>query len=223
MAAPALIRIALNAALDGAAGGGLGAAGALAGAPAADPVAPGLDAAWGAAALLLAGLPFRLSVQYWRFSGPSDLLGVGAASLTGAALFALGLHLLRVPLPAPTLPVVQALALMVLLAAPRVFYRLLREGAGGADGAQPVLLVGAGEGADLFLRALAGDREAPYRAVGLLSLGRAQTGRRIHNCPILGSVDEVGDGARPPARRTGAARRPGGDRAGPARRGRWRG
>ncbi len=186
-------RIALNAALDGL----LAAASVVLArwlvAPAADPVAPAWTLLWGAAALLLAGLPFRLSVQYWRFSGPSDLLGVGAASLTGAALFALGLHLAHVPLPAPTLPVVQALALMVLLAAPRNFYRLLQEGSGGGAGAQPVLLVGAGEGADLFLRALAGDREAPYRAVGLLSLGRAQTGRRIHNCPILGSAAEVGE------------------------------
>ena len=184
-------RIVLNAALDG-----LLAAAAVVLArwlltPAADPVTPAWTLAWGAAALLLAGLPFRLSVQYWRFAGPSDLLGVGAASLTGAALFALGLHLMQAPLPAPTLPIVQALALMVLLAIPRMFYRLSQEGAGGAAGAQPVLLVGAGEGADLFLRALAGDRDAPYRATGLLSLGRAQTGRRIHNCPILGSIDEA--------------------------------
>ncbi len=184
-------RIALNAALDGL----LAAASVVLArwlvAPAADPVAPAWTLLWGAASLLLAGLPFRLSVQYWRFSGPSDLLGVGAASLTGAALFALGLHLAHVALPVPTLPIVQALALMALLAIPRIFYRLLQEGTGGGAGAQPVLLVGAGEGADLFLRALAGDRDAPYRATGLLSLGRAQTGRRIHNCPILGSVAEA--------------------------------
>ena len=184
-------RIVLNAALDGL----LAAASVVLArwlvAPAADPVAPAWTLLWGAASLLLAGLPFRLSVQSWRFSGPSDLLGVGAASLTGAALFALGLHLAHVALPVPTLPIVQALALMALLAIPRIFYRLLQEGTGGGAGAQPVLLVGAGEGADLFLRALAGDRDAPYRATGLLSLGRAQTGRRIHNCPILGSVAEA--------------------------------
>ena len=184
-------RLALNAVLDGLLAAGSVVLARWLVAPALDPVRPAWALLWGAAALLLAGLPFRLSVQYWRFSGPSDLLGVAAASLAGAALFALGLHLAAVPLPAPTLPIVQALALMVLLAAPRVFYRLLQEGIGGAAGALPVLLLGAGEGADLFLRALAGDREAPYRAVGLLSLGRSQTGRRIHNCPILGSVDDV--------------------------------
>ena len=185
------LRILLNAALDGQ----LAAAAVVLArwllAPGADPVRPAWTLGWAAAALLLAGLPFRLSVQYWRFAGPSDLLGVGAASLAGAALFALGLHLGGIAMPAPTLPIVLALALMVLLAVPRVFYRLLREGAGAGAAGQPVLLVGAGEGADLFLRALAGDRDAPYRAIGLLSLGRAQTGRRIHNCPILGTADEA--------------------------------
>ncbi len=184
------LRIALNAALDGL----LAALSVVLArwlvAPTADPLLPLWPLGWAAAALLLAGLPFRLSVQYWRFAGPSDLLGVGAASLAGAALCALGLHLARLPLPAPTFPAAQALALIALLAVPRVFYRLLHEGAAGGA-AQPVLLVGAGEGADLFLRALAGDREAPYRALGLLSLGRAQTGRRIHGCPILGSADEA--------------------------------
>jgi O-antigen biosynthesis protein WbqV len=118
-------------------------------------------------------------------------LGVAAASVSAAAVFALVLHETRVALPSPTFPVLHALALMVLLAVPRLFYRLLQEGAIGGEGARPVLLVGAGEGADLFLRALAADRAAPYRVTGLLSLGQAQTGRRIHGCPILGNVDEA--------------------------------
>ena len=56
---------------------------------------------------------------------------------------------------------------------------------------RPILLVGAGQGADLFLRALAADPHANYRPVGLLSLGDAQTGRRIQGCPIVGGVADV--------------------------------
>ena len=160
-------------------------------APDADPVTPAWTVLWAAVALLLAGLPFRLSVQYWRFAGAGDLLGVTASSVTGAALFSLALHGAGLPLLVPSFPAVHALALMVLLAAPRVFYRLMQEGAAGGEGTQPVVLVGAGDPADLFLRALAGDRNAPYRAVGLLSLGQAQTGRRIHGCPILGTVSDA--------------------------------
>ena len=184
-------RIAVNVALDGLLAASAVVVARLLLAPEADPTAPAWTVLWGAASLLLAGLPFRLSVQYWRFAGPGDLLGVTAASLTGAALFSLVLHGTGLSPPAPTFPAVHALALMVLLAAPRIFYRLLQEGAAGGEGARPVVLVGAGDPADLFLRALAGDRNAPYRAVGLLSLGQAQTGRRIHGCPILGNVSDT--------------------------------
>ena len=98
-----------------------------------------------------------------------------------------------IPVPTPAFPVIYALVLMMLLGLSRMAYRLLREGAGehGQD-ASPVLLVGAGEGADLFLRALAGDRAAPYRVTGLLSLGQAQTGRRMHGAPILGAIGDAG-------------------------------
>ncbi len=184
-------RIAVNVALDGLLAGSAVVLARVLLAPDVDPVTPVWTVLWGALALLLAGLPFRLSVQYWRFAGAGDLLGVTAASLTGAALFSLALHGAGLPLPAPTFPAVHGLTLMVLLAAPRIFYRLSQEGAVGGDGTQPVVLVGAGDPADLFLRALAGDRDAPYRVIGLLSLGQAQTGRRIHGCPILGHVADA--------------------------------
>ena len=186
-----IFRIAVNMALDGLLAAAAVVAARLLLAPLADPVSPVWSVALGGVALLLAGLPFRLPFQYWRFAGSADLLAVGAASLTAAALFSLVLHAAGEASPSLTFPAVHGLCLVVLLAAPRIFYRLWQEGASGGDGAQPVLLVGAGEGADLFLRALAADRDAPYRVVGLLSLGQAQTGRRMHTCPILGSVDDA--------------------------------
>jgi O-antigen biosynthesis protein WbqV len=186
-----IFRIAVNVALDALLAASAVMVARVLLAPEADPLTPAWTILWGSVSLLLAGLPFRLSVQYWRFAGPGDLLGVAAASLTGAMLFSLALHGAGLGVPTPTFPAVYALALMVLLAAPRVFYRLLQQGAGG-EGAQPVVLVGAGDPADLFLRALSGDRNAPYRAIGMLSLGQAQTGRRIHGCPILGTVADAG-------------------------------
>jgi O-antigen biosynthesis protein WbqV len=160
--------------------------------PAADPFAPLWTLPWGAAALLLAGIPFRLSVQYWRFAGVNDLLGVAASSVAAAALFPIVLHEAGV-LPATlAFPAIHALVLMVVLSVPRVGYRLMQENPERDETAtQSVLLVGAGEGADLFLRAVASDRTSPFVVSGLLSLGRAQTGRRIHGHPILGGIDEA--------------------------------
>ena len=162
-------------------------------APAGDPVGPVWTIAWGAAALLLAGLPFRLSTQYWRFAGAGDLLGVAAASIAAAAIFPVALHEAHLPFPSPAFPALHALVLMVLLAIPRVAYRLMQESQAPQDGAaaQPVLLVGAGEASDLFIRALGAERHKPFRVIGLLSLGRAQTGRRIGGLPILGGLADA--------------------------------
>ncbi|HEX3348991.1 MAG TPA: nucleoside-diphosphate sugar epimerase/dehydratase [Acetobacteraceae bacterium] len=160
-------------------------------APSADAFGTPLQILWGAAALLIAGLPFRLSAQYWRFTGTEDLLGVAAASVAAVALYGLGLHAAGVAVPGPSFAVIHALVLMVLLAVPRVGYRAMQETPHQGDATSAVLLVGAGDGADLFIRALAGDRAAPYRVMGLISLGRAQTGRRIHGTPILGAIKET--------------------------------
>ena len=92
-AARSLIRIAVNVAIDGV----LAAASVPLAGWMADPAGAALHPLWllpaGAAALLLAGVPFRLSLQYWRFAGLDDLLAVAASSAAGASLFALLRHL----------------------------------------------------------------------------------------------------------------------------------
>jgi len=184
-------RIALNAALDGALAALAVPLAQWLADPAGNPFQPAWGGAWGAVVLLLAGVPFRLSVQYWRFAGVSDLLGVAAASIAAAALFPVALHEAGILPVTQAFPAVHALTLMVLLSVPRIAYRLMQENPERDGEGQDVLLVGAGEGADLFLRALAADRAAPWRVAGLLSLGGSQTGRRIHGHAILGSVDEA--------------------------------
>jgi FlaA1/EpsC-like NDP-sugar epimerase len=186
-------RILMNVALDGA----LAAVAAPIARWVADPGGGLLHPLWfvagGAITLVVAGAVFRLPQQYWRFAGMPDLLGLAGGSVASAALFAVLLRITGFPLPTTTFPIVHALTLFVLLGAPRVSYRLykLRSSPARGDAAQDVLLVGAGEGADLFLHALAADRSAPYRVIGLLALGRNQTGRRMQGRPILGGMSEL--------------------------------
>ena len=194
-ARPAINRILLNVMLDGA----LAAVATPVARYIADPGGGLLHPLWfvagGAITLLLAGLPFRMPQQYWRFAGIEDLVGLVGSSIASAALFAVLLRVSGFPLPTPTFPVVHALTLIVALGAPRVVYRLQMGRRRGRDGAeaQSVLLVGAGDGADLFLRALEfGHGRASYRVAGLLSLRQGQTGRRIHGHAILGDVGQAG-------------------------------
>jgi FlaA1/EpsC-like NDP-sugar epimerase len=197
MRARPLVRVALNIALDGV----LAALAVPLARAIAAPSGGWLQPLWllptGAVAVLLAGLPFRLPWQYWRFAGIADLLAVAATSALGAGLFAGFVAMTGAASANPAFPVVHALSLLVLLGAPRVAYRWLRQQRAArlpdtyAADVPSALLVGAPEDVDLFLRALVGDRRNALRVEGLLAVGPRQTGRRIHGYPILGSVDDA--------------------------------
>ena len=160
------------------------------------------DAIWwlgalpGAAlALILAGLPLGLPRQYWRYAGMQDQLAAAGAAVLSAALFWGALHALGAWRPANlAFPVVHALALGALLAGTRVAGRLQavrRGGAEGVDTPRNVLVVGASDGVDLFVRAAQQERTPQFRVMGILALRARQTGRRMHGAPILGTVDEA--------------------------------
>jgi FlaA1/EpsC-like NDP-sugar epimerase len=116
-------RILVNVALDGA----LAALAAPLARYIADPSGGLLHPLWfvagGGITLLLGGLPFRLSQQYWRFSGISDLIGVAGGSVASAALFSGLLIVTGFRLPTVTFPIIHAFVLATLLGAPRLIYR----------------------------------------------------------------------------------------------------
>jgi FlaA1/EpsC-like NDP-sugar epimerase len=193
--ARSLLRIIVNVALDG----GLAALSVPVARWLNNPTGSAIHPLWGiplgAITLLLAGIPFRLSLQYWRFAAMGEVLTVAASATLGALLFAGAHAIVDVPLPGSTFPAIYALTLLLFLGAARIFYRWRR----GRPSASPapvdttsILLVGSMEDADLFLRALAHDRRQPFRVEGLLTQSHRQTGRRILGRRILGSIDDVG-------------------------------
>jgi O-antigen biosynthesis protein WbqV len=134
-----------------------------------------------AAVLALRGLP--------------DLLASSAAA-AGAALLLAGLLGVAGAWTPPNIgfPAIHALLLAAMLAAPRIVARLRHAGRAGklADTpAQSVLLVGAGDGTDLFLRALSQERGVAYRVTGILSLRSRQMGRRIQGVEVLGTAEDA--------------------------------
>jgi O-antigen biosynthesis protein WbqV len=193
-AARSWIRIAVNVALDG----GLAAISVPVARWLADPAAAAWHPLWtlplGAVTLLLAGLPFRLSLQYWRFAAIGDIMTVAGSAAAGAGLFAAILAITDNAPANPAFPAVYALTLLLLLGAPRVYYRWRRgrpvTKAPHLDAAS-ILLVGSIEDADLFLRALAQDRRQAFRVEGLLASSDRQTGRRIQGYRILGSLNDA--------------------------------
>ena len=193
-AARSWIRIAVNVALDG----GVAALSVPVARWLADPSAPVWQPLWtvplGALTLLLAGMPFRLSLQYWRFAAIGDVLTVAASSAAGAVLFTAATALTTGAPPNPAFPAIHALTLLLFLGTPRVYYRWRR---GRPPSRSPqldaasILLVGSIEDADLFIRALAQDRRQAFRVEGLLASSDRQTGRRIQGHRILGSLNDA--------------------------------
>ena len=149
----------------------------------------------GVVALLLPGWALGLPRQYWRFASLPDLLASSAAAVGAAALFWAVLHGADAwRSPNLAFPAIHALLLAALLAMPRIAARLRHAGRAGPlsdTPTQSVLVVGAGDGADLFLRALSRERGVAYRVMGILSLRERQMGRRIHGVGVLGTAEEA--------------------------------
>ncbi|HET9146927.1 MAG TPA: nucleoside-diphosphate sugar epimerase/dehydratase [Acetobacteraceae bacterium] len=187
-------RIGVNILLDGL----LAALGVVAACWLADPAHPApqpaaLPAA-GTAAIWLIGVPFGMSRQHWRFTSLGDIAAIGSIAVLAALLISLLLVGVGAALPSTSFPVILAITLGLGLIAPRLLYRLARMPGAEAPpaDAENALVLGEGEAAELFLNALARDPLRRYRLLGLLANSARETGRRIHNQPILGSVDQLG-------------------------------
>jgi O-antigen biosynthesis protein WbqV len=147
-----------------------------------------------------AAIAFRLLGLYrglWRFASGRDLLSIARAVLLALLIFVPAMFLTnRLTLFPRQVLLILGFVLLVLLSGPRLLYRAIKDRVAGraADSVRrtPVLLIGAGDGAELFIRATAGNPAWPYRVVGMLDdQGRTLIGRKIGAVTILGHVDEL--------------------------------
>ena len=146
---------------------------------------------------------FGMNSGVWRYASLRDLSAIAWAVITTVLVFVLAVFVLsRRGLPElavlpVSVPVINWFVLVVALGAPRLLYRVVKDRRlasileTNARGRIPVLLIGAGDEAELFLRAMAADREAAYRVVGILDEKGGRVGREIHGVKILGSVDDL--------------------------------
>ena len=150
--------------------------------------------------VLSAVIAFRVVGLYrglWRYASGRDLTSIAKAVVLALLIFVPLMFLKdRLALfPRQVLPIL-GLVLMVFLAGPRLLYRTLKDHGGRTAGQTsrrtPVLLIGAGDGAELFIRAMAGNSAHPYRVVGVLDdQKRNLAGRQIREVKILGHVDDL--------------------------------
>ncbi|MBC7952367.1 MAG: polysaccharide biosynthesis protein [Rhodospirillaceae bacterium] len=149
---------------------------------------------------VLAALVFLSQKLYrgvWRYASVRDLMALTRAATLTILLFMAVLFLVtRLDALPRAVLVINWFTLMALLGAPRLIYRSFKDRRLAtkllALGHRriPVLLVGVGDEAELFIRATRA-ADAEYNPVGLVSERGARVGRNIHGVDVLGSMDEI--------------------------------
>jgi len=157
---------------------------------------------------VVCGLVFwrlRFYRALWRYASLSDLIaltqGVTLAILVFLPVLFFTTRLEDYPRSAV---VINWFVLLALLGGPRFIYRMIKDrGINWAiaratrkqpDSRIPVLLVGAGDAAEMFIRDMArGGARAAYRVVGALDDDRAIIGGQIHGVRIYAAIGDVAD------------------------------
>ncbi|MDP7642079.1 MAG: nucleoside-diphosphate sugar epimerase/dehydratase [Alphaproteobacteria bacterium] len=141
----------------------------------------------------------RIYRGFWRYTSSRDVTKIASAAGIAILIFVALLFVVTrlEAYPRSALPI-NFLVLAALLAGPRIFYRSLMErGLAGffqrANGEHrvPVLLLGAGDEADLFIRSSLSGSAVNYRVVGLVDDDSAKIDRHIHGVRVYGPAHNL--------------------------------
>ena len=134
----------------------------------------------------------------WAFTSMADLLKiVRAVTIAVVTYVVVAFLLMRLAGTPRTVPFITWFILIAGLSGSRVFFRLLRERRlstlweRSGSGRVNVLLVGAGDEADVFMRALSTNPHAPFNVVGILGENDKRVGRSIHGVQVLGKIEDI--------------------------------
>ncbi|MGB0681379.1 MAG: polysaccharide biosynthesis protein [Magnetovibrionaceae bacterium] len=150
--------------------------------------------------VVICGLVFWQMGLYrgvWRYASLNDLVAITKAVTIAILVFLMVAFVwTRLQFFPRSLPFLLWLVLIALLGGPRFLYRIFKDKRLGLptleSGSQiPVLLVGAGDGAELFIRSLSHTNDAGYRVVGILATTPNRIGRRIHGIEVDGGMDDM--------------------------------
>ncbi len=138
----------------------------------------------------------RLYGGVWRYASLNDLMAITKAVTLVILVFVPLLFLLnRLEWIPRSTPVINWFVLLAMLGGPRFLYRQFKDRRMGRarDGQAarrvPVILVGAGDGSEMFIRALSRNPMAAYEPVGIVGRNPGRVGRNIHGVHVLGTVD----------------------------------
>ncbi len=141
--------------------------------------------------------PMGLYRGIWRYASINDVIQMTKAVTLAILVFLPVIFVVtRAEFLPRSLPVINWFILMALLGGPRFAYRLFKDryldlSIEPLSGSRvPVLLVGAGDEAEMFIREISRQPSANYRIVGILDEKGRRVGRNIRRIPVLGTIDD---------------------------------
>jgi len=135
---------------------------------------------------------FGLYRGIWRFASLPDLMRIGKAVLTGSALVFFTLFVFdRMQTVPRSVPFLYLILQTLLLAAPRLVYRLLKDHRLALSDGKRVLIVGAGRAGEMLVRDMLRDPQAAYIPVAFVDDRLRRHGSELHGIQVRGATDQI--------------------------------
>lgn len=134
----------------------------------------------------------------WRYASMNDLAAIVKAVTIALAIYVpiAFLTTRAVDIPRSSI-VINWFVLIFLLGAPRMAYRIFKDRGlrhlleRSRHLRVPVLVVGTGDAAEVFIREMARDRDGAYEILGVVDERGTRVGRSIHEIPVLGHLNDL--------------------------------
>jgi O-antigen biosynthesis protein WbqV len=134
----------------------------------------------------------------WRYASLNDLMAI-ARAVTLIILIFLPVMFLTTRLQGMprSMVIINWFVLIILLGAPRIFYRMFKDGRfelsydRNQDQRIKVLLIGAGDAAEMFIQAMTRRTRSDYQPVAILDEAERRVGRHIRGVPVMGSTEDL--------------------------------
>ena len=134
----------------------------------------------------------------WRYASINDLLTITkAVTLAILIFFSILFVLTRLEGIPRSAPLIQWFLLMALLGGPRFCYRSIKDHHLStivnkiSHRRVSVLLIGAGDTAETFIREQARDRNSAFNIIGVIDQDNGRVGREIHGVPVIAEITEL--------------------------------
>ena len=149
----------------------------------------------------LGAIVYRTTGLYkgiWRYASINDLINIiKATSMTIAAFLILMFAVTRLENFPRSVLFINWFVLIISLSGSRAIYRLYKDkkfflkDISNDESSNPVLLVGATDRAELFIREMNRNNNPTHKIVGILDINKNKIGRFIRGIEILGTISEI--------------------------------